>query len=374
MDAYIEACLGLCRVAAQGERALLKLLKVASPVRVWRADASTLRSWGVSASVAARFAKRRDAYSGAETEAAMKAGGLWFVPVGADLYPPDLMDLDAPPAGLFIRGTEEKLRDLLARPRLTMVGTRKASPYGLAAAASFAAGFGRSGIAVVSGLALGIDGQAHRGCLRAGGLTAAVLGCGADVVYPRYHRRLYADVEREGLLLSELPPGTLPAPWHFPERNRIMAALGDALLVAEAGFKSGAMGTADWSLRLGRQVMSVPGPILGESYKGCNELIYDGATPALDPDRAVEDFLRETRNSRGRRGAGLTASMPRPPAEGLGPVERLLTLALANGTLSVDQLADVAGVNVREAAAALCRLELRGEVARAGPGSFGLVS
>lgn len=374
MDANTEACLGLCRLAARGERALLKLLKVAIPARVWSADAHTLRSWGMSASAAARFTRRRLAHSCSEMEDAVEAAGLWFVPFGTELYPPDLVDLDAPPAGLFIRGAEGRLRELLTRPRVTMVGTRKASPYGLAAAAAFAAGFGRSGIAVVSGLALGIDGRAHRSCLQAGGLTAAVLGCGADVVYPRYHQRLYADIARQGLLLSELPPGTPPAPWHFPERNRIMAALGDALLVAEAGFRSGAMGTADWSLRLGRQVMSVPGPILGESFKACNELIYDGATPALDPGRAVEDFLRETRNSRGGRGGGLTAAMPRPPAEGLGPVERLLTLALAGGPLSVDQLADAVGVDSREAAAALCRLELRREVTRAGPGSFTLVS
>ncbi len=166
---------------------------------------------------------------------------------------------------------------------MTIVGTRRATPYGLRATEAFASAFAAAGVAVVSGMALGIDGRAHQAALDAGGLTVAVLGCGADVVYPQRHRGLYESISEDGVVLSELPPGTPPARWTFPHRNRLLAALGDAVLVTEGSRTSGALQTAGWALELGRPVFAVPGPIAMDCHEGCNRLLYDGAGPALDP-------------------------------------------------------------------------------------------
>ncbi len=178
---------------------------------------------------------------------------------------------------------------------MTIVGTRKATAYGARAAEAFAAAFASRGVAVVSGMALGIDGRAHRASLEVGGLTVGVLGCGADIVYPRSHRTLYERILEQGVILSELPPGTPPGRWTFPQRNRLLAALGDAVLVVEGSRLSGAMQTADRSLELGRPVFAVPGPISVESHSGCNQLLYEGAVPAVDPCVTVEDFFLQTR-------------------------------------------------------------------------------
>jgi DNA processing protein len=374
LDPRTHACLFLAWFAMRSGRAILRLQKTHGAEQIWAATKAQLRAWGLSEVAALRLVEGRRLFPAAQLEREIEQSGTSFLPLGADSFPDVLTHLEVPPAGVFVEGGREVLERLLETPRITVVGTRKASPYGLAAAASFAAAFGRSGIAVVSGLALGVDGRAHQACLQVGGLTAAVLGCGCDVVYPVSHRALHGRIRREGVLLSEYPPGTPPARWFFPERNRIMAALGDACLVVEAGAKSGALGTASWASELGRLVISIPGPVIGGSHRGCNELIYEGALPAIEPELAVEDFLRETRRTRGGRGAEIIQAVFRPAAEDLGSSERLLVLALGSGARSVDELVGAAGLCVREVATALCRLELRGDVVKAGPGRYMLVS
>ncbi len=166
-------------------------------------------------------------------------------------------------------------------------------------------------------------------------------------------------------------PGTPPSPWTFPLRNRLLASLGDAVIVVEAGPRSGALITVEVAAELGRPVFAVPGPIVGETHVGCNRLLYDGATPLFDPEQALEDFLRLTRMERGPRRAALTAAVGATggPAD-LGSVERLVLLALDRGPSSIDQLASAVGADVGEASRALTLLELRGLVARAGPGCY----
>jgi DNA processing protein len=172
-------------------------------------------------------------------------------------YPPLLAELHDPPEQLFVRG------DLaaLGGPGVAVVGARSCSAYGAQVARSLGRDLAASGVTVVSGLARGIDGEAHRGALEAGGLTVAVLGCGIDRDYPRSHSDLARRIVAAGAVVAEYPPGVEPAPWRFPARNRIIAGLSLATVVVEARERSGALITADFALELGRDVFAVPGEI-----------------------------------------------------------------------------------------------------------------
>jgi DNA processing protein len=226
-------------------------------------------------------------------------------------------------------------------------------------------------------MALGVDARAHEAAMKAGGLTIAVLGCGPDIVYPRRNRQLYDKAAESGVVVSELPPGTAPARWTFPHRNRLLAALGDAVLVVEASRTSGALQTASWALELGRPVFSVPGPIYADGHRGCNLLLYEGACPAVEPCVTVEDFLLQTRIERGRRqvsegghrktlgGTGQSCSVHNPGSRN-GTVLEALTFDPS----SVDCLIERTGLTAREVTAALAELELAGLAARAGPGTY----
>lgn len=183
---------------------------------------------------------------------------------------PDVLHLRAP-------ATAERLAELLAPPVVAVVGARQASAAGTAFAHRLAAGLARAGVGVVSGLARGIDGAAHAGALEAGGRTVAVLGCGVDVDYPRSNARLAARIAERGAVVSEYAPGTPPAPWRFPARNRIVAALGQAVVVVEAARTSGALITAGFGLELGREVLAVPASPWVDAAAGGNALLRDGA-------------------------------------------------------------------------------------------------
>ncbi|MEM9556927.1 MAG: DNA-processing protein DprA [Acidobacteriota bacterium] len=198
-----------------------------------------------------------------------------------DEYPRRLLDHPLPPAVLACRG---RLED---GPAVAIVGSRRMDAYGYEAACLFAGGLARAGITVVSGFAVGVDQAAHRAALDAGGRTLAVLGCGIDIDYPSGSRRLASAIAERGALLSELPFGTEPRAWHFPIRNRIIAALGAATLVVQAMPRSGSLITAHQALDLGRDVFAVPGRIVDALSAGTNELLADGAFPAL----AVDDLL-----------------------------------------------------------------------------------
>ena len=202
------------------------------------------------------------------------------------LYPQRLKNIYDPPLLLYGRGSMPLFDEEAA---VAVVGTRSCSPYGIRTAERFGFEMSKQGGLVVSGLARGIDAAAHLGALRAGGLTAAVLGCGVDVVYPAENDRLYEDVAASGVLLSEYPPGTEPFGWHFPARNRILSGLCLATLVIEAPEKSGALITAATALEQGRDVFAIPGQLDAEGSVGCNRLILDGAGLATES----WDILRE---------------------------------------------------------------------------------
>lgn len=207
----------------------------------------------------------------------MEKLGIQFVLADSQHFPARLSQYEGHPRWLFQRGTPSTL------PTLGIVGTRACTAYGLELAEMYGRVAAESSWSVVSGLARGIDGAAHRGTVAAGGHCHAILGSGVDVVYPASHRTLYKELlDSGGLITSESPPGTRPEPWRFPARNRIIAGCSDVLLVVEAGLKGGALITARIALDYGIPVYAVPGDVDRETSIGTNLLIRDGAFPVFD--------------------------------------------------------------------------------------------
>ena len=245
----------------------------------------------------------------------------------------------------------------LSPPGIAIVGSRAASAGGLEVAERLGHDLAAAGVPVVSGLARGCDGAAHRGALAAGGATIAVLGCGADVVYPAEHRALYRRVRDAGAIVSEFPPGTPPLPAHFPQRNRIISGLARGVVVVEASEKSGSLITAACALEQGRDVMAVPGSTLGSRHRGCHALLRDGA-------RLVEtaaDVLEEL---------GIAGRVVGPGPGAAPDEDALLTLLGTEGDGDLDLLAARSGLPVAVLLQRLLALELTGRVRRVPGGRF----
>jgi DNA processing protein len=202
--------------------------------------------------------------------------------------PPLLRSIHDPPVGLFVRGSAPL--ELLASPAVAIVGARACSGYGATVARSVARELAAAGLVVVSGLARGVDGEAHRGALDAGGTTVAVLGCGIDRDYPAAHADLARRIAEAGLIVSEYAPGVEPAPWRFPARNRVVAGLCAAAVVVEARERSGALITADLALEEGREVFAVPGEITSALSAGTNGMLKLGATPLTSAADVLVSF------------------------------------------------------------------------------------
>ncbi len=267
---------------------------------------------------------------------------------GKASYPPLLAELHDPPPCLYVRGDPAPLSGAC----VAIVGARSCSSYGAEAAKSLARELAVSGVVVVSGLARGVDGQAHRGALDGGGQTIAVLGCGIDRNYPRAHSSLADRIEGSGAIVSEWGPGVEPAPWRFPARNRIIAGLSLATVVVEARSRSGALITADFALELGRDVFAVPGEITSGLSAGTNDLLRQGAAPALSAD----DVLAAIGIEPVSKGAD-TAS--------LSELAREVLQRLRDEPLGADELVRISGHESRDLSSALVELELAGRITEA---------
>jgi DNA processing protein len=268
---------------------------------------------------------------------------------------PRLLTLPDPPAVLFQRGEPRPV------PRsLAVVGARRSTAYGLRVADFLAGGVARRGVAILSGLARGVDAAAHRAALAAGGLTVAVLGCGPDQVYPPEHDALQERIGREGVVLTEYLPGTLPKPQHFPRRNRILVALADAVLVVEARRRSGTLTSAAWAADLGREVLVVPGPIDSELSEGPVDLLRDGATAVGSVAHVLEAL-------------GLGGDQVAPAVAAGGPAalteaeDRLVAL-LAGCALDLDELVRISGEAPSRVLGMTLSLETRGIIVREADG------
>jgi len=204
--------------------------------------------------------------------------GIHIITIEDESYPARLREIDNPPLVLFCKGDTS----LLDKFSIAIVGSRKASRYGLAQSEKIAANLAELGIVIVSGMALGIDGAAHRGALGIRGKTIAVLGSGVDIIYPGEHKEIYGRIINEGLVVSEYSPGSEPKAQHFPERNRIISALSHAVIVAEAPRKSGALITARIAVDQGREVFAVPGLVTSPGSRGCHYIIKCGQAGLIE--------------------------------------------------------------------------------------------
>ncbi|MCY3564141.1 MAG: DNA-processing protein DprA [bacterium] len=218
----------------------------------------------------------------------LASSGVSVALLGTESYPPWLAAIPDPPDLLFVRGV------LPTSPGVAVVGARRATRYGVNLAKTIGAAVGRRGAVVISGLARGIDGAAHQGVVEVGGQGVAVLGCGLDRWYPASHRRLgEALLDNGGGVVTEYPPGTVPEPWRFPVRNRIITGMSRVVLVVEAAAGGGALISARLGLEQGREVLAVPGDIDRATSRGCNELIRDGAMPVLGTSDVLDLLERE---------------------------------------------------------------------------------
>lgn len=218
----------------------------------------------------------------AARQAALREARTRVLYLGEPEYPELLAGIADPPDVLFVRGS------VPSTPMVAVVGTRRCTAYGRGLARSFGRAVAEAGWGLCSGLARGIDGEAHRGSIEGGGAGVGVLGCGSDVSYPREHSGLIAEVERLGAVVTEYPPGTPPHGWRFPPRNRIISGMSRAVVVIEAAAAGGALVTAARAAEQGREVFAVPGDVDRESSLGCNLLIRDGAVPVLGAVDLIE--------------------------------------------------------------------------------------
>lgn len=284
--------------------------------------------------------------------------GVECVPWGDSRYPSALRTIADPPPVLWIRGTLSVF-ELVA---VAIVGSRNGSPYALAVAERLAADLGARGIMVVSGLARGVDSAAHRGALSVGGRTLAVLGCGADVAYPREHKTLMADIASTGAVVSELVPGTPPKAQFFPRRNRIISGLSRAVVVIEAGEKSGSLITARCALEQGRDVLAVPGNILNGRNRGGHSLLRDGAKIVETADDIVEELGFGFQRNAAAGAASSSGALPES--------DPVLACLLPGEPSDVDTIAERSGLSTAGLLTRLFELELAGLVGRAAGGRF----
>lgn len=301
--------------------------------------------------------KRFDASAARERLATLGAHAA--CPHGAG-YPAALSDLDDPPAALFST-SDAPLGE--PGPIVAIVGTRAASPYGLEVAHGLGRGLAKAGVTVVSGLALGIDAAAHRGCLDGGGRTLAVLGCGVDVPYPRRHVRLYERIVERGAVLSEMPPGSRPFRWSFPARNRIMAALAEMVVLVEAADPSGTLITAEFARDLGRAVGAVPGRVTSRIAAGTNALLRDGAIPVTSVSDVLDELFGAGMRPREDREGAIVEDLPVA-----GDLRRVLDAVEAG--VAPGEIGARCELSAAEVRAALARLEALGMVARSGLASY----
>lgn len=287
----------------------------------------------------------------------LELAGCWACCRHGDLYPEGLRDADDAPWALVGRGSPRLLDRLEPFEAVTIVGARRATSYGREIARELGRELAAAGMVVVSGLAFGIDGCAHRGALDAG-RTIAVLGCGPDVAYPSSHRSLWRRICEEGLAISELPPGATPWRWTFPARNRIMAALAGMTVVVEAATRSGSLITTDLAADLGRDLGAVPGPVTSRASAGPNGLLASGAHVIRDAQDVLDAML-------GPGNRPLARTVP-----SLDPDLEAALAAVEAGETTCDGVAAAAGLPGPVAASALSRLELLGYLTYSSLGTY----
>jgi DNA processing protein len=363
--------LALRLVPGLGAVGALKLLnKLKSPQAIFRASASELEGAGMSPAQARNIASGCSFEDAVDQHHKLLNCGAHMISIYDERYPTRLREIFDPPIVLFAIGRSE----LMSTPAIGVVGTRNPTPYGMAAAERLSADLSRAGLTIISGMARGIDSSAHLATLKDGGDTIAVLGCGVDVIYPSNNRRLYDDIAKKGLLISEFPIGAPAFPQNFPIRNRIVSGLSIGVLIVEGAQHSGSSITAKLAMDQGREVFAVPGNITSKVSWGPNLLIKEGGAKLVqewsDVTNELPAAVRRELVSKAQQKMLLDGVDAPPNATVDGPVapQRALELKLLK-SLQVDEpkqldaiLESFEGVSSSELIGALFELEMNGLV------------
>jgi DNA processing protein len=349
--------IALNKVAGIGAVRMAALLsQCGSAEAVWRASIHDLKAAGIDRRTQENLLQaRRELDIEAEWERILRAG-VQVITLVDDDYPENLHQIDNPPPLLYVRGRIEP-NDTWA---VAIVGTRRASVYGREVAHSLSRDLAANGITVVSGLALGVDTVAHRSTLENDGRTLAVLGSSVDQLYPPENRGLAQEIANQGALISEYPLGTRPDANNFPARNRIISGLSRAVVIVEAGERSGALITAKFAADQGRDLFAVPGSILHPGSTGCNTLIQQGAIPLL----GVNDILEHLNLEQARSQQAARAVIPADPQEAS------LLRHLNHDPLHLDDLVRQSALPTPQVAGLLMLMELKGLVRQVGTLSY----
>ncbi|MDM8521720.1 DNA-processing protein DprA [Anaerolineales bacterium HSG6] len=345
--------IGFSKVSGIGPARFKNLIEYYGNVETaWRAEASELRAIGLDGKTVNNLVKTRQQFDVDRELELINKLGVSVVTWDCPGYPNALKTISDPPFVLYVRG------ELIADDEwaVALVGTRKATTYGKECVRSLAHGLVKSGSTVVSGLAYGIDTEAHKAALKANGRTIAVLGCGVDINYPAANRNLAQAISESGAIISEYPLGTRPEPKNFPRRNRIISGLSLGIVVVEGPIKSGANITARYALEQGREVFAVPGSILHHNSSGPHHLIQNGAKLVME----VNDILEEL---------NLTQLSQHVEARTLIPdndTEAILLKNLSPEPTHIDDLGQLTGLQASELASALTMMELKGMVRQVG--------
>ncbi|HUG17102.1 MAG TPA: DNA-processing protein DprA [Thermomicrobiales bacterium] len=318
----------------------------------WRVSGPELRQAGVSEDVASSIVKTRSTIDLDDELDRLERNGVSVLTLDDDDYPRLLRHIQSPPPLLYVRGSLTTGDELA----IGVVGTRRATTYGLDMAARLSRDLAAAGVTIVSGLALGIDTAAHRAALDAGGRTIAVFGCGLDTIYPPRNRALAARVAESGALVSEFPLGARPDARNFPVRNRIISGLSRGVLVVEAPERSGALITTTFAADQGRDVYAVPGSALSSASAGSHALIRDGALLVTSADDILDqlDIASATVHSQTR------MQLPDTPAE------RILYALVGAEPRHVDDLCHESGLTIQDTSGTLLAMELKGIVRQTG--------
>jgi DNA processing protein len=290
-----------------------------------------------------------------EIEAA-EAKGISLIALGDPAYPPVLAEIYDPPSVLYVTGEAEGWPELC----VAVVGTRAVSHYGRRATQYLVRGLAEMGVGIVSGMARGVDSIAHKAALDAGGFTAAVLGSGADVIYPPENKRLYEAIKADGFVVSEYPLGTRPDGKNFPRRNRIVSGLSRAAVVAEAPAKSGALITAAHALEQGRGVFAVPGGIFASKNRGALWLLNQGAVALYDPKQVLEEIAPQVEVFGAAEKGAVREAPPLP--DDLSDDEKAVMEIVADGPVHIDEVGRALGIDAAAVSRVLTILEIKGLV------------
>lgn len=365
-QALVEKSLwiSLGNIHGVGSQTFCQLLKsFGDPTRIYAASFKQLKTV-VSENIALEITQGVNEHAVADSLHWLTQPNNHLVTLADSEYPRSLLEIADPPPFLYAKGNLA----LLNQPGIAIVGSRNASVQGEKNAEAFAYDLCGYGLCIVSGLALGIDGAAHRGALKANGATIAVVGTGLDIVYPAKHRELAHQIAEHGLIISEFPLGTPSKPQNFPKRNRIISGLSLGCLVVEANLQSGSQITARLAAEQGREIFAIPGSIHSPMSKGCHQLIKQGAK-LVD---CLQDIVEELKlDSVSNKESSFSNDEPdnATDADDSSPTLRLLN-AMGFEAIALEHLVAISGLTVSEVSSMLMLLELEGKVASLTGGQY----